>query len=285
MNHPLRRLQELLKWPLRRLLAIPALRSSVAFELRQRYFNELECKLPIGDGLACPIQFWEASSSLGHIFFEGEYARAFDNIPLPRRWLDIGCYAGYFSLYVAWRRQLEGQVGRGEAFLVDADSRTVAAVEELLRVNQLAGKWSFHRGAIARESERPRFVERSFMTSSLESIVGDSEDIVEVPVISAADILRMFPPPYDLVKVDIEGGEYGFLLEYADILTQTKFLLIEWHAWHPGGGGESQIRSMSEERGFTFVSEVLAPIDAGHRTGAQSSGVHLYRRANELSDA
>jgi hypothetical protein len=81
------------------------------------------------------------------------------------------------------------------------------------------------------------------------------------------------------VKIDIEGGEYDFLLAYSEVLASTNFLLIEWHGWHSGGGGEAQIRAMAEERGFLFVSEVLAPTDAEHRSAERKSGVHLYRRA------
>src|SRR5688572_24510146 len=119
MNHRLSMLGQTLKWPLRRLLSFPAVRRHISFELRQHYYDEMECRLPVGYGLVCPIQFWEAFSSLGHIFFDGEYARAFDGIAPPERWLDIGCYAGYFSLFVACQRQRIGLSGNGEALLVD----------------------------------------------------------------------------------------------------------------------------------------------------------------------
>jgi hypothetical protein len=62
-------LRQLLKWPLQCLLGIPGVRRRLVFELRQHHYNELECRIPLGHGLTCPVLFWEAWSSLGHIFF------------------------------------------------------------------------------------------------------------------------------------------------------------------------------------------------------------------------
>lgn len=279
MNNPLRALSQPLKWVLRRFLANPAFRRRIVFELRQNYYGDFECLVPLGHGLQCPITFWEAWASFGFIFFEGEYARAFKEMQPPSRWIDLGCYAGHFSLYIAQLRAQRGFSGFGEAFLVDADSRTEGAVQKVLRVNRFDSKWSFLKGAISREMGRVSFVERSFMTSSLSSDATDRKGVVEVDVIAPAQILSAFPPPYDLIKIDIEGGEYDFLLAYSEVLARTEYLLIEWHGWHSGGGGEAQIRALAEDRGFLFVCEVLAPREVQHRAAAENSGVHLYRRA------
>lgn len=278
MNILAKTLHRFSKWFLRRILTISKLRSWIAFELRQHYYEAFEVVVPLSHGLKWPVNFWESWASFGFIFFGGEYSRAFREMPTPARWIDLGCYAGHFSLYVAQLRGDQGLDDFGEALLIDADSRATLAVNKLISANQLESNWTFLRGAISRQSGRLRFAERSFMTSSLSTDALEHEGVVEVDVITAADILKAFPPPYDLIKIDIEGGEYDFLLGYSDVLEHTEYLLIEWHAWHPGGGGEAQVRTLVEGRGFNFVAEVLAPIEVQHRSASLNSGVLLFRR-------
>ena len=39
-------------------------------------------------------------------------------------------------------------------------------------------------------------------------------------------------PPFDIIKCDIEGAEWEFLNYYSNIVTNAKFVLLEWHSWH-----------------------------------------------------
>ena len=71
------------------------------------------------------------------------------------------------------------------------------------------------------------------------------------------------PGPYDLVKVDIEGGEYEFLSHYKEVLAQAKYLILEWHDWHSGGGGAMQIKNLAEEQGFKLILGGLTDQDCG----------------------
>ena len=254
------------------------LRRRVRFELTHRYYDEFDYSVDLGCGLECPVQFWEAWASFSHIFIQDEYERAFAVMPAPERWIDIGCYAGYFSLSLALLRARQGMSGKGRALLIDADSKAVGAVGKLIELNQLEQDWRMVPGAIAQTPGTVRFAERSFMTSSLVRSDDSPEMTTEVQVITAEDILARLSPPYDLVKIDIEGGEFDFLLAYEKVLAHTSWLLVEWHGWHPGGGGESQIREMVGKCGFSFVIEVLAPEEAAHRTVTARSGVHLYQK-------
>ncbi len=83
-------------WP----LDYPALRQRIIFDLVQDHYGELDIRVPLGHGLTCPVVSQEAWINLMEIFFEDEYGPVFEQIPLPRRWLDLGCYVGYFSLYL-----------------------------------------------------------------------------------------------------------------------------------------------------------------------------------------
>jgi hypothetical protein len=65
--------------------------------------------------------------------------------------------------------------------------------------------------------------------SSLAASGDEKSNCREVPVLDAEQICAMFPPPYDLVKLDIEGAEWDFLSGYRSVLDHTRFVLMEYH--------------------------------------------------------
>jgi FkbM family methyltransferase len=271
-------LKRVARLPLDVALGSAWVRRRLVFEVRQRYFHELECNVSLGHDLVCPIYRWEAWGSFSYIFFQREYAKAFESMPLPVRWIDIGCHAGFFSVFTLWLRAQGGLGDDCRALLIDADSRSRAPVERLIALNHLEGRFIFRRGVIsARAGPRP-FVEREFGTAAIAEPGPLAEPATLVAPITPADILSLMPPPYDLIKVDIEGGEYEFLEGYGDVLRHTVHLLLEWHSWHPGGGGLPQLEEMLAGHGFELAEDVLAPAAAPHRRGGRPSGVRLYRR-------
>jgi hypothetical protein len=62
--------------------------------------------------------------------------------------------------------------------------------------------------------------------------------------------MKKLAPPYDLVKIDVEGAEYDFLLPYNEILSSTNSLIIEWHSWHRGGRSVLEIQKIVQSYGF-----------------------------------
>ena len=63
------------------------------------------------------------------------------------------------------------------------------------------------------------------------------------------------PPPYDLIKCDIEGAEWDFMQNYGAVIRKTNFLLLEWHSWHSGGNGFPQLKNKLKELGFKITKE------------------------------
>ena len=100
----------------------------------------------------------------------------------------------------------------------------------------------------------------------------------EVPVISPGRILELLPPPYDLIKVDIEGGEHDLLTGYQEVLKHTGTMLFEWHSWHGGGGGLPQLRRLAADLGFTRQQEFKTPHQAPAQGTDAECGVLLLQR-------
>lgn len=278
MHRVIARLRKLATLPLRLALRVPAVRTRVIHELRHHHYDQLGVNVPLGADLVCPIYDWEAWSSFSHIFLQNEYTKAFDYIDPPERWLDIGCYAGYFSLFTVWMRVRRGLPPHFTALLIDGDSRSEAAVNRLKVLNRIENQLVFTHAAISRQPGDHTFVERPFMNSSIAAGFDIDGVARSVRTVTPEDIFKLLPPPYDLIKIDIEGGEFDFLVAYSSVLEATKYLLMEWHSWHPGGGGLAQLRELLASHQFTLVAEVLRPDEVSHRHGDRVSGVDLYQR-------
>lgn len=249
----------------------------LSFLLRQHHFDRLDIAVPISEGWTCPVTSPEAWGSFSEIFVQGEYARAFEHVALPSRWIDLGAHAGYFSLWVAWQRALLGLPGAVEALMVDADSRAGPAIEKLTSLNGLEGKFRYKQGLIGPPANLGAFVERSHMASSSEAADSTSGVRREVPILGEGQILSTFPPPIDLIKIDIEGGEYDFLAHYPRLLAATNSLILEWHSWHPGGGGEDQLLAMLTGHGFRNVRRVVDEREISGQAGRRCGVVLAVR--------
>jgi len=161
-----------------------------------------------------------------------------------------------------------------EALLIDADEVRIPYIQDLLRINNLTEKLRFRDGAIGAGKETSKFVHSPWMGSALASIAGTVTGATEVPILSAAEILSIFRPPFELLKVDIEGAEYDLFTEYRDLLCCCENLLLEWHSWHPGKGGLRQLQELASEAGLEQIGELQPP--RGVKSGL--TGVVLLSR-------
>ena len=197
-----------------------------------------------------------------------KYFKHFINkIDLPEKWLDLGCHLGHFSLQLnSLRRSAGKKLGKG--LLIDADSRIIDSIDKTIEINSLETYFKFKSGVLG-SNKNTYFYEDDFMSSSnIESIRNHAKKR-KVELITENEIIKILTPPYDLVKVDIEGGEYEFLENYQMILRQTKYLFLEWHSWHSGGGGLDQIKECLEKLNFSIIDETRTQktIDNRGKTG------------------
>lgn len=251
----------------RLVLAVPFLRRWFTWGIRSRYYDEFGIVVPLSPRVGCPIPYEAAWSSFHEIFVNREYAPAFADLPLPRRWLDFGSHAGFFTTYVLMLRDRAGLPWNFEALLVDADRRSLAAATRLARHHHAEDRLHFLHGLLGAGHGERSFVERPYMSSSLAELDSEEGEHFTVPILAETEILARFPPPYDLLKLDIEGAEIEFISAYPQILRATRFLLVEWH----GEIGADGLRRLLEPLGFRGRCEVVPP--------QNESGVWLFENA------
>jgi len=272
-------LRSFLKAPLRLALRNEWFRKVLTYELRTRHFGDLGVHIPLSPEFSCPILQDRYVWSFSEIFVANEYGDFLTDTRLPARWIDLGCHAGFFSLYLAWQHMRAGN-DRFEGLLIDADPRVGADVARLLAATKLSDRLRFAHGAIGSGGALD-FALRDRMASSAAD--GTKTDaITRVPVLSASDLLEAFPPPYDLIKLDIEGGEGIFFDLYDAVVRNAAHIVVEWHAWNPEGGEAQRLRGRMTDAGFAFQRE-LQP-QRTHLIDGRTLhvGCHVYRNVSPV---
>lgn len=269
--------KQLAAFPLRLALKNNPVRRRVIFELKQRHHADLGIAVPMEHGLACPIASMEHWVSYANIFCEKEYDALLAMIPLPQRWLDLGCHAGHFTLLLAMRHRGNQRPPPWSALLVDADSRSEPAIRDMVKLNGFdASRVCFLHAAIAGTGDEVAFLEKPYMTSEMAGdLAACGGEVRTVRRLPPEEILRVLPPPYDLVKMDIEGAEEAFLKAYQPVARKTRHLLFEWHSWHAGGGGKAQLLDMAGQMGFRLLGEQHMRRTVRHNGKDETAGIVL----------
>lgn len=270
----MRPIRKLLKLPLLLALKSEWLRGKIVYELRKDFFRNLQIAVPLSHGTHCPLGRHDYIYSFSEVFVAGEYGDFLNDIPLPRRWLDLGCHAGFFSLYLAWQWRRAGSEDF-QALLMDGDPRVRSDVLHLIQSNGLEKQLKFELGMIGQGSGEKAFALRDGMGSSSE-LGTYADSVIRVALLQQEQIASRFEPPYDLIKVDIEGAEFDLIESYPLLLQSARHILIEWHSWDAAGTGEQKIKNLLAEQGFK-LERVLQPrkthlVEGKHLT----TGCHLY---------
>jgi FkbM family methyltransferase len=153
--------------------------------------------------------------------------------------VDLGCNAGWFALYLAAERPNSERRG----LLVDANPRIVGEARWHVERNALRN----HRvvlGAVGLPAGTTTAVFHVSPSASQSSLLEHQPDKqlpvkgrivdVTVPALVVGDQWRKdFDGHVDLVKVDIEGNELDFIRNEAPFLREhAGAVLLEWHKWH-----------------------------------------------------
>lgn len=153
---------------------------------------------------------------LREIFADGEYAA--DLLP-PRAILDIGGHIGASAAFFACRYP------EARITVYEPDPENVLLLQKNLR--QFPQAACVPAAVSDRAGERPFFANtRSSIASSLTSRGGPERE-VRVRSVSLSDLLRQENP--DLVKFDIEGGEYDMFSGAREELQRCKTFIGEVH--------------------------------------------------------
>ena len=248
------------------------LRKSILTNLKSKYFHELGLSFPLDNGYWAHLMENDSYNSFSEIFIQQEYKDFLPKSDLLKV-IDLGAHYGYFSLW------LQSKIGSDEfrSLLIEPSILCRRSLDNLIAQPTLSGRFKYIHGAIGRPTDDTvNFFERPFMAGSSFDL-SNNENSYSVDILKVKEILQALPPPYDLIKCDIEGSECDFVGHYPEILQKSKYLLMEWHSWHSGDGGFPQIEKKLIEIGFQIMKS-SSPQKAVGRDG--EVGLFLAQNLN-----
>lgn len=142
---------------------------------------------------------------------------------------DVGSHAGSFALGIA---RLVGESGRVVAF--DADPDNAATLQESIVRNHLEARlqvvhtavWSYTaRHGIPFRRGGTRRSQGGVEVNGQHPVVGTGE-VIAVPAVTLDDFIAAGEPAPELVKIDVEGGEYEVLCGGSTLFTKQRPLVI-----------------------------------------------------------
>lgn len=230
------------------LLKFKFIRNRLKFHFLHSYFNELQVSIPVGNGYVAQLLETDAYDSFSEIFIQQEYSDFIPDEPITTI-LDIGANYGYFSLWLQSIRPND----KIHSILLEPSLRCRRSLEKFAESPQLQNRFQYlHRAIGDPKDPQIKFFDRPYMAGSIfKSEHSDSPYYANT--LKTSEVLLSDTSSFDLVKCDIEGGEWFFLIHYSPIIQNSKFLVMEWHSWHSGKGSFSQIEKKLTEIGFKII--------------------------------
>ena len=243
------------------LLKFKFIRNRLKFHFLHSYFNELQLSIPVGNGYIAQLLETDAYDSFSEIFIQQEYSDFIPDEPITSI-LDIGANYGYFSLWLQSKRSQD----KIYSTLIEPSLRCRRSLEKLVKLPRLQNRFQYLQRAVGDPKEPLiKFFDRPYMAGSIfES--EHSDPPYHANTLKSSEVLSSNSSSYDLIKCDIEGGEWDLLIHYPSILKNSKFLVMEWHSWHSGGGSFPQIEKKLHEIGFQIIKS-SSPQEAVGRDG------------------
>ena len=149
---------------------------------------------------------------------------------------------------------------------IEPSLRCRRSLEKLIKLPRLQNRFQYLQCAVGDpEKQNTKFFDRPFMAGSIfESY--HKEASYPAKTLKTSDVFSSKISTFDLIKCDIEGGEWELIVNYPSILEHSKFLVMEWHSWHSGGGNLPQIEQKIINIGFQIIKST-SPQKAVGRDG------------------
>jgi FkbM family methyltransferase len=196
----------------------------------------------LSGGVACIRHRTEDVEVFDEIFFRREhavppeFARPLLALGRPLRIADVGANIGLFALFARWTLPVE------RIHLIEPDPENLEVLDEFVRINADGCGFRITRACAANYTGEIAFVAGRFSMSHVAARV-ELHEARKVPCVDLFTVLD----DVDLVKLDVEGGEWPILADARLAELPAHTLVVELHArdcpeLHPLALGERLLR-------------------------------------------
>ena len=163
--------------------------------------------------------------------------------------LDLGANLGFFGLRIL------SLYPKAQITAFEPDSANAEILRRCVAANVHDGTWRIVEAAAAAADGEMPFTAGEGALSRMP--LASESATTTVP---ARDVLPLIASA-QLVKIDIEGGEWALIGDERFGEPGPPALLLEWHSYHcPGDNPRRVAREMLERHGYTILHEKPAPV-------------------------
>jgi len=201
---------------------------NISFFLYRRFCQWITCELRLPFQSKVSLASKYDIGSFQDVFCHPYYWQVFSWLrEPPKRVVDCGANCGHFAILMD--TCIRVRFGRSETqfVLVEPNPALRPILERNLEEAGLTGRTRILTGLLGPKTGTSTLWihPKNFLASSMTQFDGAKPHVV--PFIDLAESLG--GAPIDVMKVDIEGGEYPFVRENADVLALTCMLMMEIH--------------------------------------------------------
>jgi FkbM family methyltransferase len=183
-------------------------------------------QLPFGAQVALRTKYDIASAQ--DVFCHPYYWQLYSWLPYaPKLVVDAGANCGHFTILLDTCTRVA--FGRSDTryLLVEPNAALIPILSANLARAGLAGRYTIIEGLLGAKSGSSMFWvhPRNFLASSMKPLRG-----AEARTVSFVDLMPIIGgQEIDVLKVDIEGGEYPFVQYNGDVLARSNLVVMEVH--------------------------------------------------------
>lgn len=197
-------------------------------------------RLSFRDGNCVDLQNREDLATLWLVFFSLTYPL----LPGDRRIVDCGANIGAFTLYAAT------QLPSARIVSIEPFPETFSRFSSMIADNHLENRVTAIRAALTGSAGTVLFDDRPAVGSQFRSISSTGVAVEGIPLVSLLDKAEW--DFVDLLKIDIEGGEYDALLSTSpQVLRRISRIAMEYHP----DPRKAELLRYLEQAGFSVQSE------------------------------
>lgn len=197
---------------------------------------------------------------VGHLHAYEPPCELDEDLSGPLRILDLGGNVGMFGAFALGR----WEVTSIRSFEPDPDNATLLAAA--IAANGAQDRWTLTRAAVSNRPGRVTFLSGRLAESRLALPHESGIEVEAVDVFAVAGCV-------DLLKMDIEGGEWGILADSRMRGLGARVLVMEWHGLvYPGPDPHGAVVGLLRAVGYEVILDRPDPV-------TQATGVLWARRA------
>ncbi len=182
----------------------------------------------------------------------------------PLRISDLGGNIGLFGLYALRRWPVLSL----RSF--EPDPANAALLRATIAANRAVGRWELEQVAVSAAEGMARFETGLLSESRLAAGGGAPGDCAATIDVAVADFFAQ--PPVDLLKIDIEGGEWAILGDPRLADHPARAIVLEWHQrLCPGPKARHAARALLEVGGYEAIEQGRDTRGAGGNDGEGSA--------------